>query len=1062
STDSDSGMEVGLRVVRGPDWKWGNQDDSEGHVGTVVEIGKPGSLSTPDKTVVVQWDSGSRTNYRIGYQGAYDLRVFDNAPIGVRHPNMFCNACKKHGIAGMRWKCLDCENYNLCTSCYMSDKHDLNHVFARFETNNSIGFSCLISVEMTKRSSKNAVKIQARGIFVGARVVRGCDWDWGNQDGGEGKIGKVIDIRGWDNESRRSVANVMWASGSTNVYRLGHKGKVDLKYVIDASGGYYYRDHLPVLGQSQAHEQSPQKQAEAACGTSALSPQPISCIFNVGDKVKVTSEDENDLKAMQEGHGGWNPRMAQFIGQIGTVHRVTDRGDIRVQFEGCHNRWTFNPEALVKVTSYSIGDIVRIIEDLGRVKELQKSHGEWIDLMKGALGKMGKVVKVYADGDLRVTVDGQTWTFNPLCVTLLPGSLLEMNNTMVHHQQQREDVNPRIGHLLDNQHQQVDVGSTSQPPHQAYNQITPRNKEAIVRESAQGKLDIVKEILKYFPEAVDYKSSGKTALQVAAHQGHLEVVKLLLTAKAKIDAKDDDGDTALHYAAFGNQPEILELLLKSGANVDAVNKTKCSALHIAVNKGLVNCVSILVKYGCNVNLQDNYGDTALHDAIGKNLIARDSPEPGTSGGQRVSMECGEIIEILINAPRSDLTIKNKRGFNCLHQAALKGNNFAADKLIAKSRQLVDLKKEDGFSALHLATLNGHYSVVETLIINGQAAVDIVNNRKQTPLHLAVSQCHCPIIELLVSMGANCNAVDEDNDTPLHIAMFKWSEQMKRLQRCDQIIESSPAISDLLTQLGEIGHNRSLSLAVACYLIQDGKADVNVRNRSGRTPLDLIDSNRGSAENAKIKQFLMNILAAREEKQRQEREQLEAQQRAQEEQSKKDEQHADEFALGSLRIGDIIPQDVINDIECLICNEAFANVQFSPCFHQICCFDCCSKMKRCIICQQQIQKKVMFNRESGQISQIVDTAMSNNIRKQSKGERNVSAVKSALPEASSDRLRYLESKIAEIEEANSCGICMERIKNVVFLCGHGACVNCAQTLKTCHMCRKTITKKINCY
>lgn len=30
-----------------------------------------------------------------------------------------------------------------------------------------------------------------------------------------------MEIRGWDNESSRSVANVSWASGSTNVYRLG-------------------------------------------------------------------------------------------------------------------------------------------------------------------------------------------------------------------------------------------------------------------------------------------------------------------------------------------------------------------------------------------------------------------------------------------------------------------------------------------------------------------------------------------------------------------------------------------------------------------------------------------------------------------------------------------------------------------------------------------------------------------------------------------------------------------------------------------------------------------------
>jgi E3 ubiquitin-protein ligase mind-bomb len=43
---------------------------------------------------------------------------------------------------------------------------------------------------------------------------------------------------------------------------------------------------------------------------------------------------------------------------------------------------------------------------------------------------MGKVTKIYSDGDLRVTVDGQTWTFNPLCVHLMPGSATELNNTL--------------------------------------------------------------------------------------------------------------------------------------------------------------------------------------------------------------------------------------------------------------------------------------------------------------------------------------------------------------------------------------------------------------------------------------------------------------------------------------------------------------------------------------------------------------------------------------------------------------------------------------------------------
>lgn len=74
-------------------------------------------------------------SYRVGYQSAYDLRVYDNAPIGVRHPNVICDACRKHGIIGMRWKCARCFDFDLCTHCYMAlDKHDLTHPFLRFET----------------------------------------------------------------------------------------------------------------------------------------------------------------------------------------------------------------------------------------------------------------------------------------------------------------------------------------------------------------------------------------------------------------------------------------------------------------------------------------------------------------------------------------------------------------------------------------------------------------------------------------------------------------------------------------------------------------------------------------------------------------------------------------------------------------------------------------------------------------------------------------------------------------------------------------------------------------
>lgn len=598
-------------------------------------------------------------------------------------------------------------------------------------------------------------------------------------------------------------------------------------------------------------------------------------------------------------------------------------------------------------------------------------------------------------------------------------------------------------------------------------------KGSIVREAAQGKLAMVNEILERTPNAVHCKSGGKTALQVSCHQGHLDIVKLLLSYNAEIDLQDDEGDTALHYAAFGNQPEIVDLLAKKGANLDSINQAKCTPLHIAVNKGHLECVKVLIRNGCNVNLQDSDGDTTLHDAIGKcvskaapsntkssnvpTVLAPPSPISGPSSSSSSSATSSEslnqeIIDLLINAPRSDFTIKNIRGFNCLHHAALKGNSFACERLIAKSRQLVDIKKEDGFSALHLAALNGHYEVAEILIISGQANINIYNNRKQTPLHLAVSRSHCSIIKLLVSMGANCNSLDDELDTPLHLAMFKWDI----IENIDNLTNNS-IISDFLIQLEPIvGQKPLINLAICCYLIQEGNADIMLKNRDGKSVLDQLESSQSdnSIDTSKVKDFVLNLVDSK----------------VKSDLSGDLDKPSESMGMSSndstylCRIGDNIPIDVINDLECIICNENFADVQFEPCRHQICCNDCCFKMKRCVICKKTISRKVLFNRVNGHILNIIDNMMAVNIKKEKSSKNMQEKVLTDLSsqDNASERLKYLETKIMEIEEANSCGICLEKVKNVVFLCGHGACVNCANTLKNCHMCRKTITKKIPIY
>lgn len=75
-------MDVGVRVVRGPDWKWNDQDDGEGHVGTLISPYGNKYPTVQSGSVFVQWDSGRIGNYRVGFEDYCDLLVLDSSLAG--------------------------------------------------------------------------------------------------------------------------------------------------------------------------------------------------------------------------------------------------------------------------------------------------------------------------------------------------------------------------------------------------------------------------------------------------------------------------------------------------------------------------------------------------------------------------------------------------------------------------------------------------------------------------------------------------------------------------------------------------------------------------------------------------------------------------------------------------------------------------------------------------------------------------------------------------------------------------------------------------------------------
>lgn len=76
---------------------------------------------------------------------------------------------------------------------------------------------------------QGSFKVEARGIFKGAKVIRGPDWEWKESDGTSEMEGEVTEITGWSDDTLNDAVRVAWKNGPKgNIYRLGSNGKVRL------------------------------------------------------------------------------------------------------------------------------------------------------------------------------------------------------------------------------------------------------------------------------------------------------------------------------------------------------------------------------------------------------------------------------------------------------------------------------------------------------------------------------------------------------------------------------------------------------------------------------------------------------------------------------------------------------------------------------------------------------------------------------------------------------------------------------------------------------------------
>lgn len=348
----------------------------------------------------------------------------------------------------------------------------------------------------------------------------------------------------------------------------------------------------------------------------------------------------------------------------------------------------------------------------------------------------------------------------------------------------------------------------------------------------QGNLEKIKSILARKPELVSSRDrSGRTPLHLVVQGGHKTIIEFLIASRADVNAKDIKKNTPLHYAVSGactldvihpvpdgHRKEVVELLIGAGAEVNAKNKYGGTALAIAAAGGRTETVKLLLAKGADVNAKAQSGETPLYGAVGyfgnkevtELLIANGAEVNAENPLKRTplfaAVEAGNkaTVEVLL-ANGADVNVKEFPSSRTpLHYVGLEVARDDSDckeiiKLLLKEGAKVNAKDNGDRTPLHYLVEGGYKNCVEFIVGNG-ADVNAKTYRGQTPLHLACGEervmTYFPstirlevnaidrkdIVDFLLSNGAEVNARDSDNRTPLSYAISFGRQDVADLLR----------------------------------------------------------------------------------------------------------------------------------------------------------------------------------------------------------------------------------------------------------------------------------------
>lgn len=304
--------------------------------------------------------------------------------------------------------------------------------------------------------------------------------------------------------------------------------------------------------------------------------------------------------------------------------------------------------------------------------------------------------------------------------------------------------------------------------------------------------------------------------------------------------EQEDSEVLHHAALLGNLSVIREYLDKYPNEVDAKFTGK-TALHCAAAAGKTNVAEALLELRANLECQDETGYRPLH-----HCAMRDQ---------------SEVATLLLKAG-SDPNCKTYSEQTPLMMAASNGNMKVLTVLLRCPTIKLPEQDKDGDTALHCSIHGRRYQSMCALLEAG-ADPSLVNFNILTPLHLAVKVGFLPAVESIVKKHPeHVNVREQLACTPLHLAASEGELEVARtLLKIEECMVDARAETGHTPLHGALMKNHSRMVE----LLLGYGADPTIADSDGNTPLhaaldneDLYPPSDKTLELNKVKGLLMEM------------------------------------------------------------------------------------------------------------------------------------------------------------------------------------------------------------